>query len=202
MRKILLPLLCILVIIMHAQGQEESTSMLDNVDLKAGYYGNLIFNNGLNVGAEYAWKEWTKTKEKKNGQRTITRQLLWNGSLGYSTNFRNQTDDGVHTYIGLIYRKTNAKRWQLNVELNPIGYYRSILPRTYEVDGDEVTKVLFPGRNYFAPSFAMGIGRLRKDKKSAAWYLNLSCNVRTPYNTTFLPSFTLQFGRRFNFKKK
>jgi len=122
--------------------------------------------------------------------------------VGYSTNFNNQTDNGLHSYYGLIWRKTNSKGWQRNIELNPLGYYRSFLPETFEVKGDEASKVRFPGRSYYAPSFTFGIGRLRKGKTRSGWYLNFNYTLRAPYNAGALPAFSLQYGHRFNFKNK
>ncbi|WP_024771905.1 hypothetical protein [Aquimarina macrocephali] len=187
---------------LQAQSQTSSASFLDRTEFKIGYYGNIVWDNGLNIGAEYAWKKYVKIKERKKGQKIITHQFLFNGSLGYSTNFSTQTDNGLSTYYGLIWRRTNPKGKQYNVELNPLGYYRSFLPETYEVKGDHVSKVSLPGRGYYAPSIAIGIGKLRKGKKRSGWYLNLQCTLRTNYNTGTLPVFSLQYGHRFNFKRK
>lgn len=202
MKKYSITFLLISAINLQAQSQTDSSSFLNKTEFKVGYYGNLIWANGLNLGAEYLWKEKQKVKEKKKGSKIITRQLLFNGSLGYSTNFSNQTDNGLSTYYGLIWRRTNPKGRQLNIELNPLGYYRSFLPETFEVKGSEVSKVKFPGRSYYAPSFAIGIGKFRKEKRLSGWYLNFNCTLRTPYNAGILPTFSLQYGYRFNFKKK
>jgi hypothetical protein len=175
---------------------------LDRTEFKVGYYGNLIWNSGVNLGTEYVWKEKKKVKEKKKGQKTITHQLLLNGSLGISKNFSNQLENSFHTYYGLIWRRTGHKRWQLSVELNPLGYYRSILPETFDVEGNEVAKVKFPGRSYYAPTFALGLGRFRKGKRLSSWYLNFNVGFRTPYNAGVLPMFALQFGYRFNLSSK
>ncbi len=202
MKLILKAIILLLVLHVNAQSQTDNSSFLEKADFKVGYYGNIIWDNGLNLGAEYVWKEKEKVKEKKKGQKTVTRQLLFNGSLGFSTNFTTQTDNGLHTFYGLIWRRTNSKRRQINIEINPLGYYRSFLPETFEVKGDEVSKVRFPGRNYYAPSIAFGIGRLRQGKRHSGWYLNLNCALRAPYNAGVLPVFSLQYGHRFNFKKK
>ncbi|WP_148639384.1 hypothetical protein [Aquimarina longa] len=187
---------------LQAQNQTNSSSFLDKTDFKVGYYGNVLWDNGINLGAEYLWKENIKIKERKRGQKIITRQLLFNGSIGYSTNFSTQTDNGLSTYYGIIWRRTNTKGKQLSLELNPLGYYRSFLPETYEVKGDHVSKVRFPGRSYYAPSIAIGLGKFRKGKKRSGWYLNLRCSIRTPYNAGTLPVFSLEYGYRFNFKRK
>ncbi len=184
------------------QGRIDSSSFLDKTEFKVGYYGNLLWDNGLNLGAEYAWKEKKKVKETKKGQKTITHQFLVNGNLGYSTNFANKTDNGLHTYYGLIWRRTSPKRWQFQVELNPLGYYRSFLPETFKVDGGDVSKVRLPGRGYYTPTIAFGIGRLRNGKRRSGWYLNFNCAFRTNYNAGVLPTYSIQYGHRFNFKKK
>lgn len=202
MKQYIIIFLFISAIHLQAQSQSDSPSFLYKTDFKVGYYGNLLFDNGLNLGAEYAWKEMEKIKEKRKGQKTISHELLFNGVLGYSTNFTNQTDNGLTTQYGLIWRRTNPKGRQFTVEFNPVGYYRSFLPETFEVIGDKVSKVRFPGRSYYAPSIAVGIGKLLSENWHPGRYLKLNCTFRTPYNAGTLPSFTLQFGHRFNFKKK
>lgn len=185
--------------------QEQSTSelsFLDRTTFKAGYSGNIFWNNGLQVGAEYLWKEQVKTKDTKRGERTNTHQFLLNGNLGFSTNFASKTDTGVFTNYGLTWRRTNKKGKQFSIEVNPLGYYRSFLPETYEVNGESVDKVFLPGRGYYAPSLSIGIGKQRKGKRLSASYFNINFMYRTPYNAGTLPAVSLQYGYRFNFKKR
>ncbi|WP_108840547.1 hypothetical protein [Aquimarina sp. Aq78] len=203
MEKYILVILCLFVITSHAQNKMESTtSFLDKTEFKIGYSGNIIWNNGLNFGAEYLWKEKVKIKERKRGQKRITHQFLFDGNLGITTNFATKTDTGVFTNYGLIWRRTNTKGKQISIALNPLGYYRSFLPETYEVKGDNVNKVFLPGRGYYAPSISIGLGKLRKGKKRSGSYFNLNLMLRTRYNATTLPSISLQYGYRFNFKKR
>lgn len=188
-----------------SMGQESlmsERSFLDRTEFKVGYTGNLLWNNGLRVGGEYLLKEKVSIKEKRRGSKTITNQWLFDGNLGVTTNFSSRTDTGVFANFGLMWRRTNKKGKQLSVGLNPIGYYRSFLPQTYEVSGDDVNKVFLPGRSYYAPSLSIGIGSVRKGKKITATYLNLNLLLRTPFNTTTAPTISLQYGFRFNFKKK
>lgn len=188
--------------LLQAQHKEKHASFLNKTEFKVGYYGNLFSANGINLGMEYLWKEINKEKERKKGKKTINHQFLFNGSLGYSTNFFNKTDNGLYTYSGLIWRRTSPKRWQFQVELNPLGYYRSFLPETFEVKGNNVSKVKFPGRSYYSPSIGFGIGRLRKNKTHSGWYLNLNYALITNYNAGVLDIVSIQYGHRFNFKKK
>lgn len=177
-------------------------SFLELTEFKVGYTGNLVWNNGLQVGAEYLLKETIKIKEKKRGPKKITNQWLLDGNLGVTTNFSSRTDTGVFANFGLMWRRTNKKDKQLSIGFNPIGYYRSFLPQTFEVSGENVNKVFLPGRSYYAPSLSIGIGRFRKDKKITGRYLNLNLRLRTPFNTTTLPAISIQYGFRFNFSKK
>lgn len=182
--------------------QDDNASFLARTDFKAGYFGDVFSNNGINLGAEYLLREKVKIKEKKKGQKTTRLQLLLNSSLGYSTNFATQTQNGIFAYSGLTLRRVNNKKRELSLEFNPLGIYRSVLPDTYEVSGDEVRKVTLPGRSYFAPSIAFGIGRFRRDTKRSGWYLNVQYTVLTDYNADALAIFSLHFGRKFNFNKK
>ncbi len=177
-------------------------SFLDRTEFKVSYSGNIFWNNGVNFGAEYLLKEYTKVKNRKRGQRTNTHQFLLNGTLGFTTNFSTTTDTGIFTNYGLTWRRTNKKGKQFSIAFNPLGYYRSFLPETYKVNGDNVEKVFLPGRGYYAPSISVGIGKQRKGKKITGRFFNVNLLLRTPYNAGTSPAINLQYGFRFNFKKK
>lgn len=203
MKKYIIIFLLIYTINLQAQqSQVDGSSFLNRTEFKVGYYGNLLWDNGLNLGAEYLWKEFKKTKEKKKGQKTITHQLLFNGNLGFKTNFANKTDTGGFANFGITWRRTNKKGKQFSIDLNPLGYYRSFLPETYKVNGDNVDKVFLPGRGYYSPSLSVGIGKQRKGKVRSASYFNITYSPRFNYNAGTLPTISLQYGFRFNFKNK
>mgnify|MGYP000504163717 CR=1 FL=1 len=192
----------ILVIHLNVMSQNTSESFLQKTEFKIGYYGNIAWDNGLNLGAEYQWKISEKVKTKRGKKKTISNALLLNGSFGYSTNFENQVDRVFSTQYGIIWRRTNPKGKQLSFELNPLGYTRTILPETYEVINDQVNRISFPGRSYYSPSIALGIGKQRINKTRSGWYLNLRYTLRTPYNAGSLPLLSFEYGYRFNFKPK
>jgi hypothetical protein len=177
-------------------------SFLGRTEFKASYFGNIFWNNGVNLGAEYLLKENKKVKNRKRGQRTNTHEFLLNGTLGFTTNFSSKTDTGIFTNYGVTWRRTNKKGKQFSVAFNPLGYYRSFLPETYEVNGDNVNKVSLPGRSYYAPSISIGIGQQRKGKKLTGRFFNVNLMLRTPYNATNLPAISFEYGYRFNFKKR
>ena len=197
---------------LFSQDQEKSKTQIqktllsenfwDRTEFKVGFVGTVFWSNGLAIGGEYLWKENEKTKIRRGKERTNTHQFLFNGNLGFVTNFSTKTDTGAYTNFGLTWRRTNKKGKQFSIELNPLGYYRSFLPETYKVNGDSVDKVFLPGRGYYAPSLSVGIGRERKGKVRSGNYFNINYTMRTPYNAGALPTFSFQYGFRFNFKNK
>jgi len=204
MKKITFLALILFTKFLNAQHKVDTTtaSFLNKIEFKVGYSGSIFWGNGLNFGAEYLWKEKLKTKDRKRGKRTNSHQFLLNGNIGFTTNFSSKTDTGVFTNYGVTWRRTNKKGKQFSIELNPLGYYRSFLPETYKIKDNEVKKVFLPGRSYYAPSLSVGIGKQRKGKTRSGSYFNINYTLRTPYNAGALPAFNLQYGYRFNFKKK
>jgi len=194
----------------YGQNEEEEKNrtsilcqtFLDKTEFKIGYSGTILWSNGIAIGAEYLWKEIEKTKERRNTQRTNTHQFLFNGNLGFATNFATKTDTGGFVNFGITWRRTNKKGKQFSIDLNPLGYYRSFLPETYEVNGDKVDKVFLPGRGYYSPSLSIGIGKQRKGKVRSGSYFGVTLSPRFNYNAGTLPTFSLQYGFRFNFKNK
>ncbi|WP_394748199.1 hypothetical protein [Spongiimicrobium salis] len=179
-----------------------SSSFLDRTEFKVGLTGTIFWRNGVSVGIEYLWKEYKKNKFKRGSARTNTHQFLWNGNLGFTTNLASKTETGAFMNYGITWRRTNKKGKQFSIELNPLGYYRSFLPETYEVRGDQVDKVFLPGRGYYSPSLSVGLGKQRKGKVHSGSYFNVVFSPRFNYNAGTLPTFSLQYGWRFNFKKK
>lgn len=56
MRKYIFVFLCLSTLSLNAQDEINTTSsFLDKTEFKIGYSGNLLWDNGLNFGAEYLW---------------------------------------------------------------------------------------------------------------------------------------------------
>lgn len=182
--------------------QQVEKPYFDRTDLKIGYFGNVFFNNGISIGTEFAWRERSKAKDTKKGIRTTTKQMLLNGSVGYTSGIELSTENGILVSGGLTMRRTRPGGTQYSLEVNPVGYYRSLLGETYRVDGEDIDKVALAGRSYYNPSIAFGIGRQRKYKYVSGWYVNLRLSARLPYNSSVLPYASLEFGQRINFKKR
>lgn len=63
---------------------ELPTNFHERLEFSGAYYGNNLWNPGLKFGAEYLWKEKQKIKKsKKNGTKTITKQRILTGDVGF-----------------------------------------------------------------------------------------------------------------------
>jgi len=202
MKKYTLFFLLVYTIHLQAQSKLDDASFLNKTEFKIGYSGTILWSNGITVGSEYLWKEFEKNKERRGAQRTNTHQFLLNANLGFTTNFASKTDTGGFANFGITWRRTNKKGKQFGIDLNPLGYYRSFLPETLEVKGDNVDKVFLPGRGYYNPSISVGIGKQRKGKVRSGSYFNINYSPRFNFNAGRLPTFSIQYGFRFKFKNK
>ncbi|MCK0131377.1 hypothetical protein MWU59_07650 [Flavobacteriaceae bacterium F08102] len=183
--------------VLHGQESLHQISFMDRTEFKVGYDGNLIWNNGISVGGEYLWKEKFNVKERRKGTKTITKQVLFNVNGVLSTNFSSQTDTGFSGWFGLIWRRTNPKGRQFSLGINPLGFYRSYLPETYEVKGDKVRKVFLAGRTFYSPSITIGFGKDRPGKKLSGRYINFNFAIKTPNNAGLTPYLSFSYGYRF-----
>lgn len=190
-------LLLVLSVPLTAQNAADAPSFVGSTDFKVGLSFDGFSNAGLFIGAEHYLLESIRTKEKRKGMKTVRRQLLVHGNLGYTTHFSTATQNGINAYSGFILRRVNNKSRELFIALNPLGVYRSVLTNTYEVVDESVSRISLPGRSYYAPSVAIGIGRFRKATKRSGWHLSLQANTFKNYNAEQLVFLSLHFGRRF-----
>lgn len=205
MRKIFFSLLLGVTALSYGQEVTDRLSIKDQLRYNASYYGNNLWNPGLKFGATYVWKERTVSKNKNRRKKEITKikkhQLVLSGNFGFYRHPKSHV--GVFNHYGIFYRKINAKGKRKVVGLSPIGYYRSFLPETYEVQADEsVSKVVLPGRSYFSPVLTLGYGKSRGDKRLTDWFFNVNIMILYPYNADFLPLLNLEYGYSFDLKKK
>ena len=193
--------ICILImlqsIILYSQ---ENKKFFDKEALtySIAYFGNNIANPGLKFETNSPIIIKTKEIQKKKKLRIHKHRLNWDGSLGFYWDPMSHV--GVFTNYGVNYEEIFTKGFKYQIGLNPVGYLRTFLPETYEVDENwNVKKVFLPGRSYYAPSFSIGIGKLRHDKRLSEWFINLNSILLLPYNTGFVPLVNLEFGYKFKF---
>lgn len=76
------------------------------------------------------------------------------------------------------------------------------VPEKYEANGADVEKVFLSCRGHCTPSISIGQGKQRKGEKIAGRFFNVKLLLRNSYKAIILPAINLQYGFRFNFKKR
>ena len=214
--KLVLSTCCLLLLcnislkLCHAQGvvdiEKESTTLekvliedkKPNHQYSVSYFGNNLWNEGLNFGVEK--RKYHIPKVNKRGKES-------NIIKGYALNlgFYNDTDTHLGAFIvaGWTFKKVTRSRFNLTTSLQPFGLYRSFLTETYKVsDNGDIRKVFLPGRMYFAPSVSAGFGRVGRLNPENGWYTRMNIMTLLPYNGALLPLLNVEFGYHFVIKFK
>lgn len=194
MKLVLLLFISFMPLIVHAQ--KESI-----YSFKVGYYGNNGHNSGLVVGAVYRLFESEKFKHNLFDwdQKELRgyKQLWLDCDAGFFVDWGSFTGIFVTSGFKFVRKYLNGSNYHL--VFSPISFFRSSFVETYEVlDGGDVKKVFLPGRNYYAPTFTMGIGAGLNKKKLDAWYLDVESTLLSRYNASVLPLIAIEFGYRFD----
>jgi TM2 domain-containing membrane protein YozV len=163
-----------------------------------GYYGNNLWNPGLNAGIEQPWS-FTQNTNKK--QRAYTIEKFFNADVGFFRDYSRQTP--FFTHVGINRRRNRENKIHLQMGFSPVGIYRSFLPETWEytVNGT-VEKIFLPSRWYYAPVVSMGIGRFRNNQPGTGWFVEMNLTTLIPYNTYVMPLINVKAGYRIPLKKQ
>jgi hypothetical protein len=175
-----------------------SNAQLTNYHYSVAYFGNNLWNEGLNLGIEKLRDDSTKTTK-----RGKTRQIQ--KSYAANIGFYNDTKSHLGLFVGAGWskRKIFQNRFNFTTTAQPIGLYRSFLPETYKVkDNGEVKKVFLPGRFYLAPSVSAGIGRMGRWNEDNGWYTRVNVMTLFPYSRAIVPLINVEFGYHFAIKPK
>ncbi|MEZ5072697.1 MAG: hypothetical protein R2751_17490 [Bacteroidales bacterium] len=159
----------------------------------AGYFGNNLWNPGLDAGLEYTFRREEHVTRK--GREQI-RQRFYNLDAGFSMDPGSHT--GVFLHAGLNRRTDRDGKLHVQFGGSPLGIYRSFLPETYAYTAEEgVSRVRMPGRLYYAPVFRMGIGKPWPHAAESGWYLGADLTGLLPYNSSVMMLINLRMGLTF-----
>ena len=160
------------------------------------YFGNNLVHGGLKVGMEFpkrSFEQITRTG------KTRTIRNSYRADLGCYHHNNNHL--GLFVNAGWQRTKIFSNRFFWTVSANPLGLYRSFLPKTYRVDEEgNVQRVFLPGRVYLAPSVSAGIGRVGKRHPERGWFVKGTVITLLPYNTYLMPLLNVEFGYHFSFQ--
>ncbi len=177
----------------------DSMALAHPLDLSISYFGNSVVYPGLKFGAEYVFHSHTKAKTGHKN-KLKTHQWVAMGNAGFFWHPRNYT--AFFTDFGVLYRHTGTKGFFWHMGLSPAGVMGTFFNETYDVSPEgDVTKPGLPSRWYYSPDFLAGIGHTRK-KGGSAWFLNLRFDGMVTYNAALNMLVSLEFGFKFNMKRK
>lgn len=157
---------------------------------KLSYYGNNLWNPGFSVGLEYP--NSTKEITDRKGREQLLRNAI-------SLDLAFYADPGSHAAIllhsGLNLKRIRENKLDLSLGFSPLGIYRSFLPETYNIsDEGAITRVILPGRSYYAPTFSFGIGNQLPRIPLEAWFIELELTSLVPYNTYAMVLLNVKLG--------
>ena len=190
--KIILSMLMLVMLQTSGNGQE----LAQDFRYSVSYFGNNIWNEGLNFGLDKIRYSYPKTN-KKGKEKTITKSHLIN--IGFFNDSNSHL--GAFAVAGWGSKIVFKNRFNLTSAVQPFGLFRSFLPETYKVKSNgEINKVFLPGRLYLCPSISAGFGRIGKKNPDNGWFTKLNMMVLLPYNKAILPLLNVEFGYHFTIK--
>lgn len=164
------------------------------------YYGEMIIHPGVKICADYNLKEWDKTKiTKKDSSKTINKSLLISPAFGFFYHKRYQT--GLSIIPECKYKKRNKKGgfYELGIGL---GYFRSFIPNTYEVNSSGEVNKTIAGHNYFASNYFVSFGKDLSVKKNLpiAYFIKPQFIYTVPNFPSGTGYFALELGISYSLK--
>lgn len=168
--------------------------------ISVAYYGEMVIHPGLKLSADFNIKEWDKTKTtKKHSSKTINRSLILSPALGFFYHQNYQT--GLFFMLELKYRRQNQRGVFFGFGIG-LGYLRTFIPNTYEVDGSGEINQTTAGYNYFASNYFISFGKDLSIRKN----IPLACFIK-PQFMYAIPNFpngtgyfALELGISYRFK--
>ncbi len=162
------------------------------------YNGSLVAKSfqypGLNVELErvYFSKE-KKVVSRKKVERIKRRTILGAINLGFYCQPKSHSAL-INTFL-IKYQKVTKRSWFYSAGLG-VGWYRSLLPETYKIDGNgEVKKVFLPGYTHLTPQLQLTWGRkFKKAQHIDALFIRQNTYYLLNYNYTNLPLFNVELG--------
>ncbi|MFB6319645.1 hypothetical protein [Saccharicrinis sp. FJH54] len=128
------------------------------------YYGEMITHPGIKVSPDFNFKEWVKTRHTKNdSSKTINKSLQVSPTFGFFYHKRYQT--GLFFIPEAKFKRQNHKGGFYELGLG-LGYLRTFIPNTYEVNGSGDVSKTIVGHNYFTSNYFVSFGKdlsLRKN---------------------------------------
>lgn len=164
------------------------------------YFGEMLTHPGLKVSTDFNIKEWDKIKStKKDSSKTINKSFLVSPALGIFHHRRYQT--GLFFIPEVKFKRQNPKGNFFECGIG-IGYLRSFIPNSYEVNSSGEVNKIVAGFNYLATNYFISFGKDLSIKKNLpiAYFLKPQFIYAVPNFPNGTGYFALELGIRYNLK--
>ncbi|MBR9860047.1 hypothetical protein GYB22_04745 [bacterium] len=163
---------------------------------KVSYYGNNLINPGVRVGSEqrvFTIHKHRFNKRKNLSTKMVQKQFYLNGNAGMFIDPNSHW--ALTTNLGLHFRHLSPMGHQFILGADPLGFYKSFLPKTYALDDGEIRRKMMAGNMYYAPGFSIGYGKFKEFNKNTGWFTQLNVHFLQDYNTGYaMPLIMIEFG--------
>tara|TARA_R110002050_G_scaffold6037_1_gene25783 strand:- start:1362 stop:1895 length:534 start_codon:yes stop_codon:yes gene_type:complete len=161
------------------------------------YYGEMITHPGLKISADFNITEWDKIKStNKDSSKTINKNILISPALGFFCHRRYQT--GLFFIPEIKYKRQNPKGRFYEVGIG-LGYLRTFIPNTYEVNSSGEVNKTNAGYNYFATNHFISFGKDLSIKKDLdlAYFIKPQFMYVVPNFPNGIGYFALELGIKY-----
>ncbi len=155
------------------------------------FFGEGITHPGLKVGLAYDLTGWS------NPRKEVAKTISLGSSVGFYFHRRYQT--GVFVLPELAYNRQNVKGRSFSFGFG-LGYLRTFIPNTYEVDvSGEIAKIT-PGHNYFLSNLFVAFGKKVRSGKGhlKSYYVKPQLLYAIPNFPNGVGYFALEVGLKLN----
>ncbi|RIV71550.1 hypothetical protein D2U88_07230 [Flagellimonas aequoris] len=162
--------------------------------ISVSYLGEMVTHPGLKLTFDYPLTEWEKSKSgRRGGERRIEKSIELSPTVGFYYHRRYQS--GVMAIPELKFKRQNPKGNYFEIGAG-LGYLRTIVPNTYEVDATGEVSKTHAGHNYWAKNLFVTFGRELKSHRG--WPMGIFVKPQFLYATPNFPKgvgyFMLELG--------
>lgn len=167
--------------LLFAFGSFSQQSFAEKKPIHVSYLGHLVFHPGFKIGTQYDFRTWTKSKEKKKGEKVKNKSLFVSPQIGLYTHPQNHTGLLVNADVG--YQRVKPKRGFYSAYSLGVGYLAQFNAGiTYDFNNDgSIDEKRFASRSYFFPSVNAEFGQ--QINEQIGWFSKITFGMQLPYNS-------------------
>lgn len=177
-----------------------SFSQKEKIDaISFSYFGEMIKHPGIKINADFPIKEWDKNKSaKEDYTKVFNKSIILSPALGMYYHKRYQT--GLFIVPEIKYQRKNYMHSFLECGIG-LGYLRTFIPNTFEVDSNGEVKNGSGGHDYLVTNYFITFGKdfIFNKPVPIAYYIKPQFMYAVPNFPTGIAYFALEIGFRYRF---